>query len=135
MALKILNIQELLQGTEYEDRAEAIASHIKQGRMDNDVSIHNIPTLQTVGGQPAILVLQVILQQMKRQDEAPPQEPQATATEEKEVDASEAARELAAEHDVDLTKIHGSGKSGAVIKADVLNVIYEEDDNDDQDSG
>uniref|UniRef100_UPI001B809189 biotin/lipoyl-containing protein n=1 Tax=Halotalea alkalilenta TaxID=376489 RepID=UPI001B809189 len=36
---------------------------------------------------------------------------------------SPAARKLAAEHDLDIEKLHGSGKSGVVLKQDVLAAV------------
>lgn len=44
-----------------------------------------------------------------------------------EVDISEAARELAHEHGVDVTQIDGSGKGGRIIQPDVKEVIDEGD--------
>jgi pyruvate/2-oxoglutarate dehydrogenase complex dihydrolipoamide acyltransferase (E2) component len=41
------------------------------------------------------------------------------------VDATNAARDLAAEHDIDLAAVDGSGEEGRVLKADVQAVIEE----------
>lgn len=43
-----------------------------------------------------------------------------------DVDASDAARELALEHGVDLSEIEGSGQEGRVVKGDVEAAIADD---------
>jgi pyruvate/2-oxoglutarate dehydrogenase complex dihydrolipoamide acyltransferase (E2) component len=48
-------------------------------------------------------------------------DPNADSDEEKqaEVDATDSAKELAAEHEVDLSEVKGTGKDGRITKPDV----------------
>lgn len=54
---------------------------------------------------------------------APPVVPDPLPVEPGEVDATDAARELAASHGIDLSRVRGSGESGRVLKADVETLI------------
>jgi pyruvate/2-oxoglutarate dehydrogenase complex dihydrolipoamide acyltransferase (E2) component len=45
-----------------------------------------------------------------------------------EVNASDAAKRLAEEHEIDLSTIEGTGKDGRIIDTDVESVVEEQDD-------
>lgn len=45
--------------------------------------------------------------------------PEVVETEDDEPEATEAARELAREHDIDLSEVEGTGAEGRILKADV----------------
>jgi pyruvate dehydrogenase E2 component (dihydrolipoamide acetyltransferase) len=49
-----------------------------------------------------------------------------------EVDATDAARNLADEHGIDITTVEGTGKDGRVLKSDVQGAV---DDREDDDGG
>lgn len=98
-----MNIKNLLQGTEYEGRAEAIQSHIKRAGLDNERGIHNLPKLGHFAGADVYSLLRTILRQMEKQ----------------EVNATDSAKELAGKHNVDLNIVKGSGADGRIVKADV----------------
>ena len=52
-------------------------------------------------------------------------EPAETSTDSEEIAASPAARKLATEHDIDLTTVNGTGRSGMVTKDDVTRTLEE----------
>ena len=49
--------------------------------------------------------------------------PAAAGPSNEEIDATDAAKELAAEHGIDLSVIKGSGKNGRIIEYDVQDAI------------
>lgn len=56
-------------------------------------------------------------------EEAPEAAEEAVEEAEEEVDVTNAARELADEHGIDITTIDGTGKDGRVLKSDVQDAV------------
>lgn len=130
---KKLNVRVLLQGTPYEDRAELLAKKIEGWGLDDDVSIHELPSHGMVDGINPNLIIQALLEQEAKMGELEePDEPD----EPDELDepdwlkATPAALDLADEYEIDLSFIDGTGKDGTIIKSDVEKFL-EEDEHDD----
>ncbi len=105
-----LDIVALLQGTEYEDRAPALAQQISNAGLDDKRFINDLPMMGAGVGGNTYDLLAVILEQMEK----PQPEPEIT----------DAALALAEEHGLeDLNTIEGTGKDGAIIKSDIENLI------------
>ena len=121
-----LNIRELLAGTEYESQADMLAIKIEGWGLDNDQDIYNLPIHGKIAGTNPNLIIEVLISQSLK-DPAEPAEPQEPA----EINASQAALDLATEKKIDLASVNGSGKDGIILKSDIEKLINLEEDNHD----
>lgn len=130
---KKLNIRELLKGTEYEDLADMLAMKIEGWGLDNDRDVYSLSTHGKVAGiNPNLIVEAIINQSLKDPEEPKERVVDAYEDEPDWLKASPAALDLAAENEIDLSAVDGSGKGGTVIKKDVEKLInLEEDKHDD----
>jgi pyruvate/2-oxoglutarate dehydrogenase complex dihydrolipoamide acyltransferase (E2) component len=127
---KKLDIEALLQDTEYEDDAAFIAMKLETAGIDNDYDIGNLPALGRVAGKNPHSLLQTILDQQA----GVPGEPEVVSVPEPvepepvELNASPAAIALAAERSVDLGEVEGTGKDGFIRKIDVEAVLVDSEE-------
>jgi pyruvate/2-oxoglutarate dehydrogenase complex dihydrolipoamide acyltransferase (E2) component len=122
---KKLDIEALLQGTEYEADAAFIAQKLSAAGIDNDYDIGNLPALGPVAGKNPHSLLSTILDQqagVPGKPEVVP-EPEPAEPEPFQPNASPAAVALAAERGVDLSEVEGTGKGGFIRKIDVEAVL------------
>jgi pyruvate/2-oxoglutarate dehydrogenase complex dihydrolipoamide acyltransferase (E2) component len=122
---KKLNVRDLLQGTQFEDQAEILATKIEGWGMDNDYDIHNLSSHGLILGINPNVIVAALLEQEAKQ----PAEEITEAPAVKEPDwlkATPSAAELAEEYGIDLSTVDGSGKDGTIVKKDV-ELFIEED--------
>ena len=116
-----LDIKSLLKGTEYEEKSDFISTKIVGWGLDNTTDIWNLPNQWRVfAGIRGNELVDVLVTQHEKNNQ---------------VSASPAAEKLAEEVGVSLADVEGSGNEGKVLKSDVQDLILEDQDNDDQNSG
>ena len=120
---KKLNVRELLKGGKYDRLAEMLAIKIEGWGLDNDRDIYMVPAHGKIAGiNPNLIVEEIISQSLKD-----PEEPKREVVAFEEVvewpKASQAALDLATEHNLDLSAVDGSGKEGIIVKKDVERLI------------
>lgn len=120
---KKLNIRELLKGGKYDHLAEILAIKIEGWGLDNDRDIHSLPEHGKVAGINPNLIIEEIISQSLVIPEGPIREVAAFEEQLSEIKASSAAVEIAAENEIDLSAVNGSGKDGAIVKKDVERLI------------
>lgn len=126
MSEEKLNIRKLLRGTQYESRADAIASKIEDAGYDNASSIENLAQVGSkVAGVNVNELLWVIREQMEAQadqvdsDVVEKGDPEPEDEEPDWLKASDAAVRLAGEQGIDLSDVNGTGSGGLITVSDV----------------
>lgn len=120
-----LDIRKLLQGTEFEDKADIMANRIEARGWDNDHDIWSIPEGGArFFGESSYSVVQTIVKRANTIDVPEKLLPEPEEAEDVTVsEATASAGMLAEEHGIKLSTVQGTGKHGVIIKADVEKLI------------
>ena len=131
-----LNVRELLQGTEFADLSEVIATKIENAGYTEPGTVGNIAAHGKIAGKNPAVIVSVILEQYEKQrgrveavviEPDPPTEPERKVFPEPDwLKATDSALALAEERGVDLSLVEGTGKSGTILKSDVTKFLEED---------